>query len=480
MTDQQEHDQGGVATLEPAAGSEPIADGLAQTPLEPNGAEAAARRGGADRKAARELKRAERAERRPDRKDRKLSAAITPDVESDAPPIVHVDAEPVEAAPEPVDAPLAQSATLEPTSEAQAIPEAESEPAFDAVALAADAATADNDDEAPASSTTQPERNPKRAERLERKAARRGDGQAQDGAEPAPSRDDRRAERLERRAARPSKATPIGPNGAAEPTADADGADAVAGEGEAPRPPMLVKADLGAIPTLEGNAKRADRKAGRMDVQHAAAAEALSAIDPNNAAMAPLIRYVNAVSMHLNESQKTVGKLQVERDALRAQVLSLDAEPIDASRFAELAKKAGITDASDPRQQRRSERQAAKDGTDDAPASEDDAGGSMDETGRKRRLIALGALALVGLVALGTRVMNHPIDLSNMSKDSLGSLAIVGQFMQVFLAGMIFYRLARIGSRAGRWLFPENDPKMVKKQQQEVKAIQKKKRHADA
>ena len=35
--------------------------------------------------------------------------------------------------------------------------------------------------------------------------------------------------------------------------------------------------------------------------------------------------------------------------------------------------------------------------------------------------------------------------------------------MQVFLAGMIFYRLIRIGGRGAKWLFPENDPNAQKK-----------------
>ncbi|HEU0114343.1 MAG TPA: Yip1 family protein, partial [Thermomicrobiales bacterium] len=269
-------------------------------------------------------------------------------------------------------------------------------------------------------------------------------------------------------------------NGAAPAAANKE--ETPDGEAGAPRPPTLVRAEIEAIESADGKAKRVDRKAGRMDVQHAAAAEALTAIDPNNAAIAPLIRYVNAVSMHLNESQKTIGRLQIERDALRAQVLSLDADPIDASRFAEIAKTGDAADGADAKQQRRSERQAAKAAAGDASeeASDEDATKSMDDTGRKRRLIALGVLAAVGLVALATRVMNHPVDLSNMSKGSLGGLAVVGQFMQVFLAGMIFYRLARIGGRAGRWLFPENDPKLAKKQLQEAKVKQKKNRHADA
>jgi hypothetical protein len=484
MTEQRKPEQGGIATMEPmqSIDAPEQENGLGQAPLEPGDSEPSDRPRGADRRAARDLKRAERAERRPERKARKLGAAIVAsDADEGAPaevaPAVDeasiaaeaatvADAADLDAVAAP--SPLAQEAMPEPIA-APTVDGLDGAPAAIAEGAVLDAATGrDGETAAPGA------RNAKRADRLQRKAARQGE--VQDGA-PAPSRAERRADRAERKAQRPAKAPRPALNGSAAPVEDAneDGADP-----EAPRSPVLVRAEIGAVVGPDAKAKRTDRQAGRIDVQRAAAEEALSAVDPGNAAIAPLIRYVNAVSLHLNESQKLIGKLQIERDALRAQVISLDAEPIDATRFAEIAKAPDDPDASELKQQRRSERRAAKEAPPESEETAEDSGPAPGDVGRKRRLIALGLLAAIGLVALGTRIVNHPVDLSNMSKGSLGGLAVVGQFMQVFLAGMIFYRLARIGGRAGRWLFPENDPKMAKKQQQQAKAQQKKARHADA
>ncbi len=469
MTDQNDQGPGGIATMEPASPNGASPDQLAQTPLDPIEPSADDSQGArTDRRAAREQKRADRGERRLERKERKLDASVVAAPLADAAdPSAALDADAI--------APDALSSS---DAEAEAAPlgDAGSDPTsnefIDAEAVEPLAASepgdlaSDDPDQATARS-----RNGNHAERLERKAARRAGKESAD----APSREERRADREERRAERPAKPTRPAANGV---VAEVDESAAPNGVESAPRPPVLVRADIGVVPGDDGKSKRTERMAGRVDVQRAAAEEVLGAVDPNNAAIAPLIRYVNAVTMHLNESQKMIGQLQVERDALRAQVVSLDADPIDASRFAELA---GATDQGAAKQRRRSERQAAQATEGEAPESDDAAPpASMDDVGRKRRLIALGALAVIGLIAMATRFLNHPIDLSNMSKGSLGGVAVVGQFMQVFLAGMIFYRLARIGGRGARWLFPESDPKLAKKQMQEAKVRQKLARQADA
>ncbi|HET7093492.1 MAG TPA: hypothetical protein VFI22_08450, partial [Thermomicrobiales bacterium] len=193
MTDQREPEQGGVATMEPESANAASANAVTQSPLDADGnASPPTRAGASDRKAARALKRAERAERRPERNgrhERNLDAVVAPPAEPARPTAAAPEAGADASADASAVEPLTQEAMPEPEPEAPAIPEVESAPASDSLVAASDHA---GEDAAPTEPTAASGRegNPKRAERLERKAARRGD--AQNGAEPAPSREERR------------------------------------------------------------------------------------------------------------------------------------------------------------------------------------------------------------------------------------------------------------------------------------------------
>ena len=43
---------------------------------------------------------------------------------------------------------------------------------------------------------------------------------------------------------------------------------------------------------------------------------------------------------------------------------------------------------------------------------------------------------------------------SNLSKDSLAGLPLVGELMSYFLAGWVFYRIVRVGGKGVKWVFP--------------------------
>jgi hypothetical protein len=48
-------------------------------------------------------------------------------------------------------------------------------------------------------------------------------------------------------------------------------------------------------------------------------------------------------------------------------------------------------------------------------------------------------------------------DWSSFGRESLAGIAFVGPLFQVFLIGFVFYRVARVSSKAGKWLFPGDE-----------------------
>ena len=393
-----------VTTLE----AEPVAP-FAQEPMD----EAVAADGkSADRRAARDLKRAGRAERRADRKGGTNGA--TPDDEDASSPVS-------------MTAPLTDLPPVGPATGfghepvVVVLPPSE-QPAADLFSELA----SDSPDAEPTA----------------------------DGPEAAPAADSRQARRADRQSARAGRRDAKGGDGHAAAATSANGATAsepTDGTAPAAQPASLIRPQMASV-AGEDKEKQAAKAIARIESQHRQAEAAIAGVDLQGAAIAPLIRYVNAVSHQLNESNKAMGKLQVERDALRTQVIGLNGVPVDIDAMAERAQGTDHL-AESPRAARRDAR-AADPGKDPK---------TVEDMGRQRRLIALAGLAVFGVVALGLRLTAHAVDLSNVSKNGLGSVAIIGSFMQVFLAGMIFYRLIRIGGRGAKWLFPENDPKAQKK-----------------
>ena len=394
-----------VTTLE----AEPVAP-FAQQPMD----EAVAADGkSADRRAARDLKRAGRAERRADRKGGTNGA--TPDDEDASSPVS-------------MTAPLTDLPPVGPATGfghepvVVVLPPSE-QPAADLFSELA----SDSPDAEPTA----------------------------DGPEAAPAADSRQARRADRQSARAVRRDAKGDAGHAAAATSADGATASEPTDgtmvPSVQPASLIRPQMASV-AGEDKEKQAAKAIARIESQHRQAEAAIAGVDLQGAAIAPLIRYVNAVSHQLNESNKAMGKLQVERDALRTQVISLNGVPVDIDAMAERAQ--GTDHLAESAKATR--RDARKSETETEPKT-------VEDMGRQRRLIALAGLAVFGVVALGLRLTAHAVDLSNVSKNGLGSVAIIGSFMQVFLAGMIFYRLIRIGGRGAKWLFPENDPKAQKK-----------------
>ena len=188
------------------------------------------------------------------------------------------------------------------------------------------------------------------------------------------------------------------------------------------------------MPTGAARGRVRPRKVERALKQQQAAEEALEEGDEQHPALGPVVRHLNNVIRDLTEAHNKVGALSAERDALRLRLAELTGEPIPE-------------DGEEGERPNREARSAAR----------AESATSMSQVARRRQLIAVGALVVLGIGIYVAR--SHGLVLDNVSRDVLAKLPLVGPLMQVFLIGWLVYRVARVSGKGARWLFPAADGK---------------------
>ena len=236
----------------------------------------------------------------------------------------------------------------------------------------------------------------------------------------------------------------------------------------AARPPIELQqaeARRGVLVTpVIDTANQPPRAVERMRVQKEAAEKVILDLPEVTAAVAPLVRHVNNVTMQLNEAQITIGRLTAERDALRHQLLDETgalAEQIDQQMSVDLK--------DSERRQNRLLRQEAREGEpddgdepgrvslffrragliipDDAPEE------AFKQAARKRQILAFTILSVVVLVIWLYQRGGQSI--GNINRDSLAQIQGIGVIFQALLIAWMLYRVVRVGGKGARWLFPQ-------------------------
>jgi hypothetical protein len=187
-------------------------------------------------------------------------------------------------------------------------------------------------------------------------------------------------------------------------------------------------------------AKRARRK------QEDAATALKSASD--NPALGALNRHLNMMMQQLGTAHRMIGRIAAERDALRQQLADLQGIPVDAIVVTSL----GVP-AEQPVSASKSVEPQAKTGL----SRFNYFGGDDVVVMRKRRqMFVLGLLLVVLLLGFAARMgaLQMP---DKFSRDSLSGLPFIGDFMAIFLAGWMFFRVIRVGSKGVKWVFPSED-----------------------
>ena len=200
-----------------------------------------------------------------------------------------------------------------------------------------------------------------------------------------------------------------------------------------------------------------------MRVQKEAAEKAILSSPDVTAAVAPLVRHVNAITEQLNDAQITIGRLTAERDALRQRLID------ETGALADQIDRQLASEVRDPeRRQNRLLRLEAADEEAEDPSRfrlvfqragfiiPDDAGEEeYKQAARKRQIFAVVLLSLIGLGMWAYQ--QDPNNVGGISRETLTLIPYVGTIVQVFLAAWILYRVVRVGGKGARWLFPQQN-----------------------
>ena len=218
--------------------------------------------------------------------------------------------------------------------------------------------------------------------------------------------------------------------------------------------------------------------------QKDAAEAAVNNVEDGMVPIAPFVRYVNTLTREVGELQRTVGQVSAERDLLQRQVYQLRGLPVpdelmvrpgkEAKKDAKAEVVASRQELRQDRQEGRAEAKAAKSGERatlvDGTEIDPDLVDRTLRMGRRRRLIALAVIALIGAGFYFGGRMGFETS-GGFSRSSMANMAYVGQFVQIFLALWILYRIGRIGSKGVRFLFPSEEA-VYRKQKRREKFLQ--------
>jgi hypothetical protein len=241
-------------------------------------------------------------------------------------------------------------------------------------------------------------------------------------------------------------------DGADPEIADAVGAAEAKAEAEAetPAPASALAATATPAIDLAGSGKRGARTVRRANKKQKAAEAAVEVAD-DNPALGALNRHLNTMMQQLSTAHRVIGRVAAERDALRQQLADLQGIPVDEIVVSTI----GASTESSAQPSKPSQPTAASQPTRFAKLNY--FGGEDVALMRKRRqMLVLGILGFVLVLLLASRMGFWALP-DNLSRDSLGNLPYIGDFMTIFLAGWLFFRVIRVSSKGVKWVFPSED-----------------------
>jgi hypothetical protein len=264
-----------------------------------------------------------------------------------------------------------------------------------------------------------------------------------------PHHPSRRAARGERRV-RPR--APRAEKGATSPDSDSAGLDTdKLAEDSPPASDASVAAAEALVIDLSGKKpNRGRRTAKRARRKQEDAAAALRGSGDDNPALGALNRHLNMMMQQLGTAHRLIGRIAAERDALRQQLADLQGVPVE-----EIV----VTSLGAPAIQPTSAPKPVESKPPTGISRFNYFGGDDVALMRKRRQTFVLGLLLIVLI-LGFSIRMGAVQMPDkFSRDSLSGLPFIGDFMAIFLAGWMFFRVIRVGSKGVKWVFPSDDPR---------------------
>jgi hypothetical protein len=271
---------------------------------------------------------------------------------------------------------------------------------------------------------------------------------AANGSEAAAKDESRRAARAERRS---ESKRPRAPRLSQSPDA-ASNESAIASE-DGSNDGAGAQKGLALIPgtaVLDLKGRGTARAAARMQKRQEAAASAMENLD-SEAALGALNRHLNTMSQQVTAAHRMIGRLAAERDGFRQQIAEMRGVPVEQIVATTVASAGETAAQSNVRPAHQSTHQPH------SPSKMQNLnyfGVDDFDVMRKRRQMFVMILAVGGgIFALIARQMGWGMP-DNISRDSLALIPGLGNFMAVFLAGWMMYRVIRVASKGVRWVFP--------------------------
>ena len=171
------------------------------------------------------------------------------------------------------------------------------------------------------------------------------------------------------------------------------------------------------------------------------------------AAANPLNQHLSLMTQQLNAAHRVIGRVSAERDALRQQVADLQGIPVEDVIIA------SVNVLADSEKDRRAPSSAEPETTASPSLMSKLNYFGGEDVAQMRRRRQTFVLPLLGVIAIGG-IVARQIGLSmseDISKDSLAALPVLGNFMYVFLAGWMLFRVVKVSSKGVRWIFPSED-----------------------
>jgi hypothetical protein len=237
-----------------------------------------------------------------------------------------------------------------------------------------------------------------------------------------------------------------------------------AGDAESEAPPQddsasaafaVATAELqaeAAVPVinLTGSGKRGARTVRRATKKEQAATAAVEAAD-DNPALGALNRHLNMMMQQLNTAHRVIGRVAAERDALRQQLADLQGIPVEEIVVSTIGtsteQSAQPTKSLPPSTTTQQSKMARLNyfGGDDVAVMR-----------KRRQKLVISLLGFIVVLWIASRMGLWALP-DKLSRDSLGDLPYVGDFMTIFLAGWLFFRVIRVSSKGVKWVFPSED-----------------------
>jgi hypothetical protein len=160
-----------------------------------------------------------------------------------------------------------------------------------------------------------------------------------------------------------------------------------------------------------------------------------------------LVRQLSLTSQQLNAAHRVIGRLSAERDILRQHFADAVGIPVHEVVIAT------DTDAAQAAQLKKVHVEATPPSRMEKPNY---FGGNDYAQMRRRRQTFVLVLLCVVMVLWGLSRAGYWSMPDNISRDSLGSVPLIGDLMTYFLAGWLFFRVAKVSSKGVRWVFPSD------------------------